>query len=181
MSKFRWENGKRFPRNAGEEETTQRVILELDVELFRELEAYCTDRGTTIEEEIIAWVEAGLPDDPDTSNGDAGREKLEQKKQADDGSQPAKTGESDDDNFSSTKRRAAQLTPMTILERAQLNDQQQFLITAGRISEAGQIRKLMDAHDAAVQTQNAPALTEARAKLVAAITAAGPEHFGSRR
>jgi hypothetical protein len=106
VSKFIWQNGKRFPRNAGEEETTQRVILELDIELFRELEAYCTDRGTTIEEEIIAWIEAGLPDEQNTSNDDADRKKLEQKKQADDGRDPGRLSEHDEDNFSSTKSRA---------------------------------------------------------------------------
>jgi hypothetical protein len=66
---------------------------------------------------------------------------------------------------------------MTVLERMQFTEQQQVLVARGRITEASQIRKLMDAHDAAVRNQNAPALTEARAQLVAAITAAGPGHF----
>ena len=97
MSRYRWENGQRIPKNAAEEASTHRVILELDVELYDELERYCTDRGESIEECIVNWIEAGLPDDQDASKDDADRKK-EQKKQADDGRDSGRLSEHDEDN-----------------------------------------------------------------------------------
>ena len=147
--------------------------------MFRELESFCTDQGVTIQECIVAWIESGLPDDQDTSTDDADREK-QQKKQTSDGKPASEEGAADPDNGQDGRRKeraAAQLTPMTVLERMELNGKQQALVAQGRITEASQIRKLMDAHDAAVRTQNAPALTEARSRLVEVMTAAGTRHF----
>src|SRR5712664_1637298 len=186
MGKFIWQNGRRIPKNtAVEENGTRRLILEIDSELYDEIEAHCNSLGVTNTEWIITLCEDNLPEDPDTSGDDEDLKKRT-KKLSEDGKQPAKIGADDPDNATSKAKprpplpptpAAAQLTPMTILERAQLNGQQQFLITAGRITEAAQIRKLMGAHDAAVRTQNAPALTEARSRLVEVMAATGTKHF----
>ncbi len=176
MSKFIWRNGKRFPRNAGEEETTQRVILELDVELFRELEAYCTDRGTTIEEEIIAWIESGLPEEQGTSNDDADRKK--QQRQAERDSNPSKsTSENDPDNGDSRRKErpplpptAARLTPLTPVERMEITAQIQNLYFAGRHNEARDLQKIMNQRE---RYEEKPSVEQQRQSLVDSIVRHG--------
>jgi hypothetical protein len=179
VSKFIWKNGQRIPKNAAEEESTKRVILELDIELYNELEAYCIDRGITIEECIVDWIENGLPDEPDASTGDADRKK-EQQKQTSDGRDPGRLSEHDEDNFSSTKNRekTKALVPRTPAERMEITAQIQNLFCAGRDGEARALMKIASAYDRHEQKANEPGVEQQRKSLVDSIVRSGNRLLG---
>ncbi len=163
-------------KNAVEEESTHRVILELDVELYDELEAYCTDQGITIEECIVDWIESGLPDDPDTSNGDEdAREK--QQRQAERDSNPSKsTSENDPDNFPERRKLTRHETPAEAHARRLENKaHHESLVCAGRFQDAADFAKVAIGCDKIEAQGNQPSVEQQRKSLVDSIVRHGSQ------
>jgi hypothetical protein len=152
----------------------KRIILEVDSDLFDEIQTEADRLGCAIDELLISYIEAALPDDEPAKQDDPDAGKKVERQRSKDGKGAGSTENDDPSNGGN-----AQLTPAEAhAEALALKGQIEGLTYAGRFAEARDLEKVATACAKIEAKQNQPSAEELRKRLVDSIVSTANQLFG---